>query len=172
VKSEQNSINTGKNRIFESAEQLLKEKGLRIQAQDRLRPWGGFLVIEESQSALFIDSFFPHLTANHFSGFTKLSPKLLLVAPGKRLSWQYHHRRSEIWKVLQGSVGVVTSNNDSPGPVRTLQEGDVINLSEGERHRLVGLERWSILAEIWQHTDPDNPSDENDIVRVEDDFGR
>jgi len=172
VKSKQNSINTDKNQIFESAEELLKEMGLSVQAQDKLRPWGGFLVIKESQSSLFIDSFFPHLTAEHFSSYAKLSPKLLLVAPGKRLSWQYHHRRSEIWKVLQGSVGVVISNNDSQGPVRTLNEGDVINLREGERHRLVGLEGWSILAEIWQHTDPDNPSDEDDIVRVEDDFGR
>jgi len=29
-----------------------------------------------------------------------------------------------------------------------------------------------VLAEIWQHTDAQNPSDENDIVRVQDDFGR
>lgn len=172
MKSEQNSTTTGKDKIFERAEKLLKEMGLSVQSQDRSRPWGGFLVIVESQSSLFIDSFFPHLEAEHFYGYTKLSPKLLMVAPGKRLSWQYHHRRSEIWKVLQGSVGVVTSSNDSPGPLRTLQEGDVINLREGERHRLVGLEGWSILAEIWKHTDPDNPSDEDDIVRVEDDFGR
>jgi mannose-6-phosphate isomerase len=29
-----------------------------------------------------------------------------------------------------------------------------------------------MIAEIWQHTDPENPSDENDIVRLQDDFGR
>jgi hypothetical protein len=29
-----------------------------------------------------------------------------------------------------------------------------------------------LVAEIWQHTDPENPSDEDDIVRVSDDFGR
>ncbi|MCU0327251.1 MAG: phosphoheptose isomerase, partial [Spirosomaceae bacterium] len=40
------------------------------------------------------------------------------------------------------------------------------------RHRLVGVNEWGIIAEIWQHTDPKNPSDENDIVRVQDDFGR
>ena len=39
-------------------------------------------------------------------------------------------------------------------------------------HRLVGLSNWGIIAEIWQHTDPEKPSDEEDIVRVQDDFGR
>jgi hypothetical protein len=29
-----------------------------------------------------------------------------------------------------------------------------------------------MLAEIWQHTDDANPSNEDDIVRVQDDFGR
>jgi hypothetical protein len=29
-----------------------------------------------------------------------------------------------------------------------------------------------LVAEIWQHTDPDHPSNEDDIVRVQDDFGR
>jgi hypothetical protein len=26
-------------------------------------------------------------------------------------------------------------------------------LQQGERHRLVGLEEWGVVAEIWQHTD-------------------
>jgi hypothetical protein len=45
-------------------------------------------------------------------------------------------------------------------------------LGQGERHRLVGLEDWGVIAEIWQHTDAAIPSDESDIVRVQDDFGR
>ena len=45
-------------------------------------------------------------------------------------------------------------------------------MDKGERHRLIGLEGWGIVAEIWQHTDPENPSDEDDIVRLQDDFGR
>jgi mannose-6-phosphate isomerase len=172
VKTEQKSIPAEKKKILSRAEKLLSEYNLKVQDRDMSRPWGGFLVIDESQSSGFISAFFPHLTQNHFSVFSKLSPKLLMVAPGKRLSWQYHHRRSEIWKVLEGDVGVIVSDSDSQGSVRVLKEGNVINLKEGERHRLVGLDNWSVLAEIWQHTDPNNPSDENDIVRLEDDFGR
>ena len=50
--------------------------------------------------------------------------------------------------------------------------GDIIQLKQGERHRLIGLNGWGIVAEIWRHTDAENPSDEDDIVRVQDDFGR
>ena len=51
-------------------------------------------------------------------------------------------------------------------------EGDQIILQQGERHRLIGLDDYSVVAEIWQHTDVDHPSDEEDIIRVQDDFGR
>jgi hypothetical protein len=34
------------------------------------------------------------------------------------------------------------------------------------------LDGWGIVAEIWRHTDVENPSNEEDIVRVQDDFGR
>ena len=31
---------------------------------------------------------------------------------------------------------------------------------------------WVVVAEIWQHTDIANPTNEQDIVRLADDFGR
>ena len=102
----------------------------------------------------------------------KLSPKILVVSPGKRLSWQYHHRRAEIWRVISGQVGVKRSINDEEGAIDVLNVGDTITLKQGERHRLIGVDDYAVIAEIWQHTDANNPSDEDDIVRVQDDFGR
>ena len=102
----------------------------------------------------------------------KLSPKILLVAPHQRLSWQYHHRRAEIWRVVEGTVGVITSLTDEEGELKTYAPSELITLKQGERHRLIGLDGWGTIAEIWQHTDASQPSDENDIVRVQDDFGR
>ena len=49
--------------------------------------------------------------------------------------------------------------------------GDQIKLRQGERHRLVGLADYGVVAEIWQHTD-EIPSNEDDIIRVQDDFNR
>jgi len=158
--------------IFETVEQFAENKGFTIVDKDSQRPWGGFLVIDEDQAESFIATFFPNQSVEGFKGFDKLSPKILLVAPGKRLSWQYHHRRAEIWRVIGGEAGVVVSDTDEQTPVKKLQLGESINLQQGERHRLVGLKEWGVLAEIWKHTDPEHPSDEDDIVRVEDDFGR
>ena len=169
--TDKNRVST-KEEVFKIAEGILKKNNFPIVASDKNRPWGGFYVIDEEQSETFISEFFPELDTDDFSKFDKLSPKLLMVAPQKRLSWQYHHRRSEIWKVIDGKAGVVVSKTDEQKPVKTLELGDTIRLAQGERHRLVGLDNWAIIAEIWQHTDPEHPSNEDDIVRVEDDFGR
>lgn len=168
----ENKSEKGQKETFTKAKELLTKQGFVIESSDMNRPWGGFYVVKEDHAKEFILNFFPGLSWSDFSQFKKLSPKLLIVAPGKRLSWQYHHRRSEIWRVLDGEVGVVVSDTDELGPLNKLNEGDTISLKQGERHRLVGLEDWSILAEIWQHIDPNQPSDEDDIVRVQDDFGR
>lgn len=158
--------------VSEKVETWLEEKNLKIESSDTDRPWGGFFVIAEDNAAEFIAAFFPQLDTNQLEKFAKLSPKILMVGPNKRLSWQYHHRRAEVWRVISGPVGVVVSDTDEQGAVRSLEEGEYIELNKGERHRLVGLGPWGIVAEIWKHTDPENPSDEEDIVRLEDDFGR
>ena len=158
--------------IFTEIEEMLKAHRLKVERFDKNRPWGGFFVIREEQAQEFADIFFNGLDVGDLRISGKLSPKILIVVPHKRLSWQYHFRRAEIWKVLRGSVGVVISETDQEAEVATKKKGDYIKLQQGERHRLVGLDDYGILAEIWQHTDFNNPSDEDDIVRLQDDFGR
>lgn len=164
--------NTPKDLVFENIAEYIHLRKLKVNKQDDSRPWGGFFVIEETESEKFIQLYFPHLTKEELNISGRLSPKILVVAPNKRLSWQYHHRRAEIWKLIGGTAGVVTSDTDDEKETKHLRIGDIIQLKQGERHRLIGLESWGIIAEIWRHTDAQNPSDENDIVRVQDDFGR
>ena len=159
-------------RIFNSFHSNLEENGFKIVDSDISRPWGGFFVIAEEQAQRFADIYFDGLDVSSLKISGKLSPKILVIAPTKRLSWQYHHRRAEIWRIIQGQAGVVRSNTDSENELELLNVGATVTLLQGERHRLVGLEDYAVVAEIWQHTDVDNPSDENDIVRLQDDFGR
>lgn len=161
-----------KESIFKQVAIKLHEQEFRIISQDDNRPWGGFMVIDETQAREFARYYFPGEEPASLEGSGRLSPKILIVAPNKRLSWQYHHRRSEIWKCIEGKVGVVTSDNDEEDKQHILLPENIIRLKQGERHRLVGMNDWGIVAEIWQHTDPTHPSDEDDIVRVQDDFGR
>lgn len=166
------STTKDKEQLFSETEQKLKKEGFSIVKQDQSRPWGGFFVIDEEQAQEFANTYFDGLPVDSLKISGKLSPKILIVAPEKRLSWQYHHRRAEIWRVVKGTVGVVTSDTDEEGELKRYEPGATITLQQGERHRLVGLDDWGILAEIWQHTDASQPSDEDDIVRVQDDFGR
>ncbi|RSK29616.1 cupin domain-containing protein [Hymenobacter metallilatus] len=161
-----------KSALFFYTEQHLQQQGFRIERKDEERPWGGFFVLDETQAQQFADMYFNGLEVDNLRISGKLSPKILLVAPHQRLSWQYHHRRAEIWRVVSGTVGVVTSPTNEEGPLKTYGPGEQITLQQGERHRLIGLDDWGQIAEIWQHTDAAQPSDEDDIVRVQDDFGR
>jgi mannose-6-phosphate isomerase len=158
--------------IFKKTKTLIAELGFRVVNEDSKRPWGGFLVIDENQAPEFAGHFFPEEAFDSLKISGKLSPKILMVAPGKRLSWQYHFRRAEIWRCIQGEAGVITSHDDEERQNHVLKIGDKIKLRQGERHRLIGLDTWGVIAEIWQHTDASNPSDEEDIVRLQDDFGR
>lgn len=158
---------------FASVEKYLMEKDFTIASTDLNKPWGGFYVLDERHAERFARYFFPSDAEAMLKGGNKLSPKILVVAPSKRLSWQYHFRRAEIWKLIAGVAGVAVSNTDQENPPKKMTMGEITRLKVGERHRLVGLpEGWGAVAEIWQHTDATNPSDESDIIRVQDDFSR
>ncbi len=158
--------------IYSKYERLLTQSNFTILSFDKARPWGGFFVITEEQSQAFANKFFDGIDVSLLKIGGGLSPKILVIAPEKRLSWQYHLRRAEIWRVIEGKVGVKRSSNDTEGNLEILNLGDTITLQQGERHRLIGLNDYAVIAEIWQHTDVSHPSDEEDIVRVQDDFGR
>ena len=157
--------------IFIETEAHLKNLDIQIHSKDDNRPWGGFLVIEENSTEKFIDYFFPSLDKSSLLN-GKISPKILLVEPQKKLSWQYHFRRSEIWKLIEGEAAIIRSKTNEESLPEKLILQEIITLEKEERHRLVGLSDWGKIAEIWLHVDSQNPSDENDIVRLMDDFGR
>ena len=160
------------NEKFSSIKKHIESFGYQIIDFDYQRPWGGFLVIDESQAQKFADQFFEGIDIESLKIGGKLSPKILIVSPDARLSWQYHHRRAEIWRVYVGNVGIIRSNDDNQKPLINLNKGDQVRLKQGERHRLIGLDQQALIAEIWQHTDSKNPSNEEDIVRLQDDFSR
>ena len=158
--------------IFTTIENELTKHNLKIDSYDHSRPWGGFFVIKEEDAQRFSNIYFDGFDVDSLRKAGKLSPKILLVKPKARLSWQYHHKRAETWRVISGPVGVIRSFDDMQKNMITHQKGDVITLKKGERHRLIGLDTWGVVAEFWQHTDAMSPSNEDDIVRLQDDNAR
>ncbi len=112
------SYDIKKKSVFNAVEQELNIKDFTIINRDEERPWGGFFVIDEKQSQKFIDYFFADFTLSDLVIKNKLSPKILIVEPGKKLSWQFHHRRAERWKVIGGEAEIVTSENDEEGELK------------------------------------------------------
>jgi mannose-6-phosphate isomerase-like protein (cupin superfamily) len=107
------------------------------------RPWGNFVVLSDEK--------------DH-------KVKRLTVLPGKRLSYQRHRRRSEHWFVV-GGEGVVTIDGvDTP-----ISAGSALDIPLGCAHRITNdRDDLLVLVEV-QHG---AYFGEDDIERLEDDFGR
>lgn len=92
--------------------------------------------------------------------------KTLYVKPKKRLSLQYHHHRSERWVLVDGDATAVTIENgvhtETP-----LKVGETFIVPKGTPHRLMS-KKGGILVEVAVGS----TFNEDDIVRLEDDFGR
>lgn len=153
----------------------VNDAGYAIVELNDQKPWGAYIRIDGEQADRFVAEFFPGLTSKEARlgvEDAELSPKILIVAPGQRLSWQYHDRRAERWTFLTDGA-YNKSNTDDEGEVVRANPQDVVQFGRSERHRLVGLDdTYVIVAEIWQHTDPSAMSDEDDIVRLADDYKR
>lgn len=156
--------------IYSHIQSLITKHGFSVVEENTDKPWGAYIRLDNDDAEKFAEFYFP---GKEFTSFKNLSPKFLIVAPGKRLSWQKHARRAELWTVLKGPVGVKLSDTDEePMNVTILQEGEYVEFDTSVRHRLVGLEAWGIVTEIWNHTKAPELSDEADIIRIQDDFSR
>ena len=89
--------------------------------------------------------------------------KRIIVFPGKRLSLQLHHLRSEIWVIVQGSGKMTLGDKIFP-----IHESDIVQIEKGQAHRVENdSDQPLVLIETQLGICP-----EDDIVRLEDDFGR
>lgn len=158
---------------IEATREYIDIKNLRIVKEDLERPWGFFFYIDPAQAEEFKTHFFDGKSLQGIDEGLPLQPKVLVFAPGQENSWQYHDRRSEIWRILSRLAQVKMSKNDTEPNRQVLHFGQIINFEQGVRHRGGAMSsEWSAAAEIWQHTDPHNLSDENDIHRLQDNYGR
>ena len=158
--------------IFNDIRIIVKNKNLKIINENSNKPWGGYFVVSNNSKKKFINIFFKNLDHNKFFISKNLSFKILVVYPKKRLSWQYHNRRSELLKVIKGSVYISKSFDDKEGEKILYKEGEIITINKRERHRIIGSDVYSLIAEVWMHSDDSNLSNEDDIFRIHDDFDR
>tara|TARA_B100001059_G_scaffold236624_1_gene288356 strand:- start:4393 stop:4749 length:357 start_codon:yes stop_codon:yes gene_type:complete len=114
-----------------------------ISIENEGRPWGRFFVIHDQPTY-------------------KL--KRIEVDPGGRLSYQYHHKRSEAWTIVQG-VGTITLD----GIKNDYREGQTILIPQGVKHRIENKQQEKV---IFIEVQTGTYFGEDDIVRIEDDYDR
>lgn len=90
--------------------------------------------------------------------------KRIVVYPGKRLSLQRHQHRSEHWTIISGSATVTRDAEQI-----TLSPGESIDIPLGAAHRVLNsTDELLVFIEVQRG----DYFGENDIVQIEDDFGR
>jgi mannose-6-phosphate isomerase len=108
------------------------------------RPWGNYTVLDDD-------------APDH-------KVKRLVVHPGKRLSYQRHSKRAEHWFIVAGTAQVTID-----GVVTELHPGDSIDIPLEGAHRVANAGDTDVVLIEVQHG---SYFGEDDIVRLEDDFGR
>jgi mannose-6-phosphate isomerase len=108
------------------------------------RPWGNYTVLSDD-------------AADH-------KVKRIVVHPGKRLSYQRHARRAEHWFMVAGTAQVTLD-----GTVSEFVPGQAVDIPTGAAHRIANEGTTDVVFIEVQHG---TYFGEDDIVRLEDDFGR
>lgn len=109
-----------------------------------VRPWGSFEVLSDDRD-------------DH-------KVKRIVVLPGKRLSLQYHGKRREHWIIISGQAMVTVGKVDMK-----LSPTETIDIPHGKAHR---IENIGTLDLVFIEVQQGDYFGEDDIVRIEDDFGR
>tara|TARA_A100001015_G_C14890585_1_gene672231 strand:- start:451 stop:801 length:351 start_codon:yes stop_codon:yes gene_type:complete len=107
------------------------------------RPWGRFYVIHNEPSY-------------------KL--KRIEVDSGGRLSYQYHHKRSEAWTIVEGKANITLD-----GEIKTVNKGQTVIIPKGVKHR---IENNTSNKVVFIEVQTGTYFGEDDIVRIEDDYNR
>lgn len=157
--------------------QLIHDNGFTIFEVDSTRPWGGFIRLSSDQADRFVNDAFPGLTPSEarlgIEG-AELAPKIIWVQEEQRLSLQTHERRAERWLFITNGAYVKGSSEEDLQLINATA-GDVVQFGAGDIHRLCGNSSGNgvvLVAEIWQHIDSNKLSDEDDIIRLQDDYSR
>ena len=117
--------------------------------------WSGFVNYKEER---------PWGSFEHLLDEEYCKVKRIIVKPGQRLSYQYHHERTEHWVVVQGEAIVILDDEEYEYHI-----GDVVQIDCETKHR---VENKSEQDLIFIETQTGTYFGEDDIVRIEDDYGR
>jgi mannose-6-phosphate isomerase len=108
-----------------------------------IRPWGEYFVLDDS---------------------TTQKVKKIIVKPGHRLSYQYHHQRSEVWTITCGEAVITIDDVE-----KLFKVGAVALIPKEAKHR---IENKGSVDLVFIEVQLGTYFGEDDIVRIQDDYQR
>lgn len=132
-------------KVRDVVDELKKRNDLRTEYHTRdYRPWGSYQVLEEEKNAFKV--------------------KRIRISPGKKISHQLHHHRSEHWIIVKGVARITLD-----GEERIINAGQSVDIKMKQKHRLENVGE-SVLEII--EVQMGEYLEEDDIVRFDDEYGR
>jgi mannose-6-phosphate isomerase len=129
--------------LYHQAPLTKRRKPVAQQPESSIRPWGHYEVLQEAPT---------------------FKVKCIWVKSGKRLSYQRHEKRSEHWYIVQGEAEVTLN-----GIISHHIPGDTVEVKVGDLHRISNISDTDV---IFIEVQTGSYFGEDDIERVEDDYGR
>ena len=111
--------------------------------KEETKPWGSYKILSESD---------------------KYKIKEVLVKPNHRLSYQYHHKRSENWIIITGTAKVILNDQEL-----ILNPTQKVFIPQGTKHRVQNIGKEDL---VFIEVQTGSYFGEDDIVRIEDDYSR
>ena len=133
----------GSFRRLQSAGKAAPAEEWKERTMTERRPWGSYTVLEEREA---------------------YKVKRIEVLPAKRLSYQRHQKRDEHWVIVEGEAVVTLEGKDIP-----LSPGGSVDIPRMAAHRILNPGKGLLILIEVQKGDYFG---EDDIIRLEDDFGR
>ncbi len=114
-----------------------------MSAEDTQRPWGRYEILQSGDAH---------------------KVKCIWVTPGMRLSYQRHQKRAEHWFIIKGEARITLN-----GDIFEMGAGDFIDIAIGDAHRIENIGQIEL---VFTEVQTGTYFGEDDIERIEDDFGR
>ena len=107
------------------------------------RPWGTYEVLLDDENC---------------------KVKKIVINPGEKPSYQYHHKRVEDWKIISGKGTVCLDDSEFE-----VSAGDIVSVPLLSKHTIRNIGKESL---VFIEIQTGEYFGEDDIVRLEDKYGR
>lgn len=117
-------------------------------------PWGAYYRFQDSETAEFVDRFYPEIASEDWIGHMLLRSSVVVVNPYEEIPMHHHNSRVEIIKVLSGSMLASVIDRCGVAENRGIGQNDLLSVEPGVGHGFLAGPEGVVFAEVWGKAAP------------------